>query len=92
VTLLGPQAQLVVAKKTEHKSGFVAGLSRGWHAFLASLAWLLTVLGAILPFAVGIALAAWLVRLLIRRLPTRRPTSGTPVAAVEGPAPTASGR
>ena len=56
-TLLGPQAQLAVVKKTEHKSGFVAGLSRGWHTFLASMAWLLTVLGAILPFAIGIASA-----------------------------------
>ena len=76
VTLLGPQAHLVVAKKTEHKSGFVAGLSRGWHAFLASMAWLLTVLGAVLPFAIGIALVAWLARLLVRRLQARRPTDG----------------
>jgi membrane protein insertase Oxa1/YidC/SpoIIIJ len=87
VTLLGPQAQLVVAKPT-HRNGFVAGLDRGWHAFLASMAWLLTVLGAILPFAVGIAVVAWLVRLLARRLQARR----TPTAPViETPAPPASG-
>jgi Domain of unknown function (DUF4349) len=86
-TLLGPQAQLIVAKKTE-RSGFVAGLSRGWHAFLASMAWLLTVLGAILPFAVGIALVAWLARLLVRRLQARRPVQG--VAAEPSP-PTTSG-
>jgi Domain of unknown function (DUF4349) len=85
VLLLGPQAQLVVPPKTDHRSGFVAGLSRGWHTFLASMAWLLTVLGAILPFAVGIAFVAWLVRLLVRRLQARR----TP-PAVEAPAPPAS--
>ncbi len=89
VTLLGPQAHLVVAKKTEHKSGFVAGLSRGWHAFLASMAWLLTVLGAVLPFAIGIALVAWLARLLVRRLPSRRPPEGA--RAVEPTPPAASG-
>jgi hypothetical protein len=83
-TLLGPQAQLVVAKP-EHRTGFVAGLDRGWHAFLASMGWLLTVLGAILPFAVGIALVAWLVRLLVRRLQARR----TP-PVVEAPAPPAA--
>jgi Domain of unknown function (DUF4349) len=82
--LLGPQAQLVVAKP-EHRNGFIDGLDRGWHTFLASMAWLLTVLGAILPFAVGIALVAWLVRLLVRRLQARR----TP-PAVEAPAPPAS--
>jgi hypothetical protein len=88
VTLLGPQAQLVVPPKTDHRNGFVAGLSRGWHTFLASMAWLLTVLGAILPFAVGIALVAWLVRLLVRRLQARRTPT---VSVVETPAPPAAG-
>jgi hypothetical protein len=86
-TLLGPQAHLAVVKKTEHKSGFVAGLSRGWHTFLASMAWLLTVLGAILPFAVGIALLVWLARFLIRRVQARRPSNGTRVAAEASPPP-----
>jgi hypothetical protein len=90
-TLLGPQAQLAVVKKTEHKSGFVAGLSRGWHTFLSSMAWLLTVLGAILPFAIGIALIAWLARFLFRRVQARRPSDGTRVAAAEASPPPASG-
>ncbi len=90
-TLLGPQAQLAAVKKTEHKSGFVAGLSRGWHTFLASMAWLLTVLGAILPFAIGIALLAWLARFLFRRVQARRPSDGARVAAAEVSPPPASG-
>jgi hypothetical protein len=90
VTLLGPQAKQAAAKKTEHKSGFVAGLSRGWHTFLASMAWLLTVVGAILPFAIGIALLAWLARLLVRRMQARRPPEGTRTA-VEASPPPASG-
>jgi hypothetical protein len=90
-TLLGPQAHLAVVKKTEHKSGFVAGLSRGWHTFLASMAWLLTVLGAILPFAIGIALLTWLARFLIRRVQARRPSDGTRVAAADASPPPAPG-
>jgi len=90
VTLLGPQAKQAAANKTEHKSGFVAGLSRGWHTFLASMAWLLTVVGAILPFAIGIVLLAWLARLLVRRMQARRSPEGTR-AAVEASSPPASG-
>jgi len=86
-TLLGPQAHLAVVKKTEHKSGFVAGLSRGWHTFLASMAWLLTVLGAILPFAIGIGLLAWLARFLIRRMQARRSSESARVAVTEAPPP-----
>ncbi len=90
-TLLGPQAHLAVVKKTEHKSGFVAGLSRGWHTFLASMAWLLTVIGAILPFAIGIALLAWLARFLIRRTQARRSPENARVAVAETSPPPAPG-
>lgn len=40
----------------EDETGFVAGLQHGWSAFTASLAVLVTVLGAVLPFAVVLAL------------------------------------
>jgi hypothetical protein len=43
-------------------SGFVSALKAGWHALAVSIGWLLTVLGATLPFVVLLALigyAAW---------------------------------
>jgi hypothetical protein len=64
-TLLGPEAQVVTVPKPAAK-GFVAGLSKGWHAFLSSLTWLATVLGAVLPFLVLLAILVW-VGLIARR-------------------------
>ncbi|HEU0238666.1 MAG TPA: DUF4349 domain-containing protein [Micromonosporaceae bacterium] len=70
VTLLGPQAKVVA---TKHKpAGFLGGLDRGWHAFVASIVWLLMVIGAILPFAALLGAIAWLVRVLQRRIQARR--------------------
>lgn len=40
----------------EEETGFVAGLQHGWSAFTSSVAVLVTVLGAVLPFAVVAAL------------------------------------
>jgi hypothetical protein len=77
VTLLGPQA---VAAKPK-PAGFIGGLDRGWHAFVASMVWLLMVIGAILPFGALVGLVWWLVRIVMRRMQTRRP-------AVAGVAPT----
>jgi len=48
-------------------TGFTAGLSRGWHAFTTSASWVLTALGALLPFAVLAVLVAIPVRVLLRR-------------------------
>lgn len=59
VHLLGPEAAVVVAKKKH--GGFVGGLLSGWHALGASVGVLLTVLGALLPFAVVIGVPALLV-------------------------------
>ena len=51
-------------------AGFVAGLKSGWSAFTASLTGLATVTGALLPFAIALALvgvpAFWLVRRTLR--------------------------
>jgi hypothetical protein len=51
------------------------------------MAWLLTVLGAILPFAIGIGLLAWLARFLIRRMQARRSSESARVAVTEAPPP-----
>ncbi|MET0741353.1 MAG: DUF4349 domain-containing protein [Candidatus Nanopelagicales bacterium] len=50
VELVGPEA--VVAQPDEER-GFRYGLAQGWEAFVASGAILLTMLGAVLPFAVA---------------------------------------
>jgi hypothetical protein len=47
--------------------GFLHGLSKGWHAFTASTAVALTVVGALLPFAITAALIAVPVLWFVRR-------------------------
>jgi hypothetical protein len=72
VTLLGKDATTPKPPVT----GFVGGLQHGWHAFLAAVDGLLTVLGALLPFLVvlGIPLLVWL------RLRRRRRATGSPAS------------
>jgi hypothetical protein len=65
VTFLGPQA--VTPEKKEQPPGFLSGLSSGWHALLASLGVLLTVVGALLPWLIVLGLPAWAVVYLMRR-------------------------
>lgn len=52
--------------------GFLAGLRSGWHAFTGALVASLTVVGALLPFAVGLAIVLLLVVPLRRALLARR--------------------
>lgn len=66
--------------------GFMAGLESGWAAFTASLAVMATALGAVLPFAVtlalvGVPLALWLRRRRTPPLPVVAQTAGTPPSA-----------
>ena len=51
------------------RSGFVGGLRNGWHAFAATLGWVLTGLGAMLPFLLLAAPVAIAWALRRRRLP-----------------------
>ena len=76
--LLGPEA--VIAEKDDGPPGFLAGLKGGWDALVASLAVLLTVLGALLPWLLVLGIPAWLAIYLIRRF-GRRPR---PAAALAG--------
>jgi hypothetical protein len=78
VQLLGPEAQLDTA--SEDETGFLAGLERGWKAFLESLEVLLTVLGALRPWAIGLGFPVYLVIWFVRRLPRRRETAAAPPA------------
>jgi hypothetical protein len=60
--------------------GFLAGLGAGWLAFLAAGGTLLTVIGAVLPFALLLALLAALGRAGRRMLHRRRPAGVAPPA------------
>jgi Domain of unknown function (DUF4349) len=71
----------VVAHRTTHEAkGFLSGLENGWHALGATTTAALTAFGAVLPFAVLIALFGvpvwWVVR--------RRRTTSSPVAPAAG--------
>ena len=74
VVLLDPKAQAAPSGPP----GFLAGLKSGWQALLVSLAVLLTVLGALLPWLIALGLPASGIVLLVRRYLRRRPalTSG----------------
>ncbi|MFB6723931.1 DUF4349 domain-containing protein [Kribbella sp. NPDC056345] len=68
---------------TDPDNGFVAGLKGGWDAFTATFSALATALGAVLPFAILLALLAvpalWLRRRLRRPAPTTpQPESAAP--------------
>ncbi len=77
LTLISPPRRphhRVATPPAHHDSGFVAGLRGGWHAFVTGLVALSTVLGAVLPFVVLLALLALLARLLWPRLRPSRPS------------------
>jgi Domain of unknown function (DUF4349) len=70
------------AAKKHHDAGFLVGLKRGWTALGGSVALALTVVGALLPFAVLVALIGIPVLLLVRR-PGRRTTQDPEPAPTE---------
>ena len=72
-----------VLEEAEDDTGFLAGLAAGWKAFTASVAVVLTVLGAMLPFAVVAALVVVPLVVWLRRRGAGATTSVTP--AVEPP-------
>ena len=74
-----------VLAEADDDTGFLAGLTAGWAAFTASVGVVLTVLGALLPFAVVLALVAVPVVVWLRRRGPRVPTAA---AAPAGQPPT----
>lgn len=56
VTLYEADPDEPVEVPEEQRAGFLAGLKGGWNAFLGGVAFLLTALGALLPFAILVAL------------------------------------
>ena len=69
VVLLGPTAAAA------GPPGFLAGFNAGWEALLSSLAVLLTVLGALLPWLITLGLPALAIVFLVRRYRRRRPVA-----------------
>lgn len=65
--------------------GFLAGLSGGWDAFVSAGAVALTVLGAILPFAVVVAAVGYPAYVVIRRH-RARPRNAAPAPQPDAPA------
>lgn len=63
----------------ENESGFVSGLKSGWQALKTSTVALVTILGAVLPFALATLLVAVPLWVWVRR---RRPGSDAPAAPV----------
>jgi hypothetical protein len=75
-----------VLEEAEEDTGFLAGLKAGWTAFTGSVTVLLTAVGAVLPFAVVIAVVAVPLVMWLRR---RTPTSPAPVQTAVQPPPAA---
>jgi len=80
LSLIGPKAAAKPRPK-QAPPGLNGGLARGWHAFRVSLSWLLTVIGAVAPFAAVVALIGGLGWWVRRRLTRARRRPDSPVAA-----------
>jgi hypothetical protein len=83
VVLLDPKAEAI--SKDGGPAGFLGGLEGGWKALVASLAVVLTILGALLPWLIAIGLPAWAIFYLVRRYARRRPVKPAPALAPAGP-------
>jgi len=89
VTLLGPDA--AAPKPQPADTGFLAGLKAGWRAFTGSVRVLLTVIGALLPFALLIGVPAGLVWYGMRRRRRIQPARAlAPLVPATAPSPGAS--
>lgn len=75
MTLTSPSAIATRPKPTP--AGFLGGLQAGWHSFATVVLGLLTALGAVLPFAVTLALLAALAVAVRRRVVRRAPAAAT---------------
>ena len=72
--LVGPKPHAAVHHRhhASHRGGFLGGLTSGWRGLGHATTWLLTALGAVLPFAVAVAVLGGAGFLLWRRLARRR--------------------
>lgn len=76
LTLTGPPAVAAPVRSTP-PPGLPGGLARGWHAFVLTIGWLLTALGAAAPFLIALAVIgglAWWARRRFSRRQHQQPT------------------
>ncbi|MEZ0072644.1 DUF4349 domain-containing protein [Planotetraspora sp. GP83] len=85
LTLTGPAP--APAKPKEKESGFVSGLKGGWKALVRSTEVALTVLGALLPWLLIVAVVWLVVVLVLRRGRPRRTAGASPAPAPVPPSP-----
>lgn len=76
----GPKAAVTTPRKPPR--GFLAGLTAGWESFTKATTWLLTAVGALLPYLILAALVGAVVRVVRRRRQPARPGSAPEPAAV----------
>jgi outer membrane murein-binding lipoprotein Lpp len=79
VVLLDPKAS--VTPKDDDTPGFLGGLAGGWKALTKSLAVVLTVLGALLPWLLAVGLPLWAIWYAYRRYLRRRTRPVVPAFA-----------
>jgi hypothetical protein len=72
LALLGPKAPAKLPAKPAPPPGLAGGFSGGWHALRVTVSWLLTVIGAVAPFAAVVALIGGLAWWGRRRVAQRR--------------------
>jgi hypothetical protein len=83
LNLVGPKA-VAKAHPKQAPPGLSGGLVRGWHAFRVTISWLLTVLGAVAPFAAALVLVGGLGWWARRRLTRGRRRPDSPATAAGG--------
>ena len=83
-----PREQKEETAPEDEKTGFLAGLDGGWNALTDVTTGLLTVGGAVLPFALVLLLVGIPARLLVRRFGPRL-SPRTPAPPTTAPSPTA---
>ncbi|MET8681363.1 DUF4349 domain-containing protein [Streptomyces sp. NPDC004647] len=71
----------------DEETGFLDALAGGWKAFLTAVRWIALALGAVLPFAVALALLVLLRRVVRSRLPRQAASTSGGVRGVTPPQP-----
>ena len=72
LTLVGPKAPAKAPAKSAPAPGLGGGLAGGWHALRLTVAWLLTIVGAVAPFVAALAVIGGLAWWGRRRVAQRR--------------------
>lgn len=67
LTLVGPKAPAKPAAKAAPPPGLAGGIVGGWHALRVTVSWLLTIVGAVAPFAAVLAIIGGVVWWIRRR-------------------------